>query len=76
MSDMKIGRTIKNGRLGQYTPHGRRSTFSDCANGEGRNHRWVEDFLAHSIVCNIEPAYHRVTSLSIGVILRSRGMII
>ena len=76
MSDMTISKAMKNAGLGQYTPHGRRSTFSDCANGEGRNHRWVEDFLAHSIVCNIEPAYYRVTSLSIGVILRSRGMII
>ena len=59
MSDMTISKAMKNAGLGQYTPHGWRSTFSDWAHGEGWNHRWVEDALAHTIGSDVERAYRR-----------------
>lgn len=59
MSDMTIAAAMKRAGWGAYTPHGWRSTFSDWAHGEGWNHRWIEDALAHTIGSNVERAYRR-----------------
>lgn len=45
--------------LGQFTPHGWRSSFTDWAAESGWNHRWTEDQLAHTIGTDVERAYRR-----------------
>jgi len=59
MSDMTISKAMRGAGLGQYTPHGWRSTFSDWANSEGWNRDLIEDQLAHQIGGSVERAYRR-----------------
>ncbi|PRY24848.1 integrase [Aliiruegeria haliotis] len=59
ISDMTMAQAMRRSGLGNYTPHGWRSTFSDWANGSGYSRDHVEDQLAHTIGNAVERAYRR-----------------
>ncbi|MEP0234218.1 site-specific integrase, partial [Roseibium sp.] len=59
ISDMTMKAAMRRCGLGQYTPHGWRSSFSDWANREGYRREYVEDALAHVVGNAVERAYRR-----------------
>lgn len=59
LSDMTLGKVLKdNGGTG-LTVHGFRSTFRDWAAETGYNNDWAEAALAHAVSNRVEAAYRR-----------------
>lgn len=59
ISDMTMKAAMRRCDLGQYTPHGWRSSFSDWANRDGFRREHIEDALAHIVGSRVERAYRR-----------------
>ena len=59
ISDMTIAQAMRRSGLGDYTPHGWRSTLSVWAKREGFARELAEDQLAHTIGSKVERAYQR-----------------
>ncbi len=61
MSDMTIAQAMRRTGLGDFTPHGWRSTFRDWAGQQGWARELAEHQLAHAVGSATERAYARDT---------------
>ena len=59
LSDMALAMSMRRAGLGDYTPHGWRSTFRDWAASEGWDGDLAEDQLAHTVGSAVSRAYRR-----------------
>lgn len=63
LSDMTLAMAMRRAELGDYTPHGWRSTFRDWAGAEGWDSDLAEDQLAHTVGSSVARAYRRADFL-------------
>lgn len=61
ISDMTLAMAMRRSGLGEYTPHGWRSTYRDWAAQAGWVRELAEHQLAHSVGTKVERAYQRDT---------------